>query len=658
MAHNHSNHCACSSGCGCSKKKHTHQHTVNYRLEIFFIVLTILMLIGAKWMENNLQLSMWQMLCVYLFPYFLIGSRTLHEALDGIKDGDLFNENFLMSIATIGALFIGFLPNAESEFMEAVGVMLFFRIGMLFESYAEGKSKDNIAHLMDIRPDIAYIERNGERIAVSPETINVGEHIIVSPGEKIPLDGIIRKGSSSLNTAALTGESAPRDVSEGDEVVSGSVNLSGVITIEVNKAFGESTVAKIIRLVESADEKKSKSEAFITKFARIYTPIVIFIALFLAFIPPFFFEGAYIDHLATWLYRALTFLLVSCPCALVISIPLTFFGGIGGASRKGILIKGSNYFDTLARLNTIVFDKTGTLTHGQFDVAEIKPIGLSAGKLLAYAAAAERYSSHPIALALARANKTEGGEEMEATDIEEIAGKGLKACVGGQQVAVGNAKMMQLLNISELSQADKLGTVVYVVINEQYAGHIVVSDKPKTESQQAIERLKKLGIQKTVMLTGDRKDVAEDVARTIGIDDCRSELLPTDKVEHVESLLNECQENQTLAFVGDGINDAPVLARADVGIAMGGLGSDAAIEAADVVLMDDRPTKIATAIAIAQRTLRIARENIAFAIGVKVTVLLLSAFGYGTMMLAIFADIGVTVLVVLNAMRALRTNQQ
>lgn len=658
MAHNHSNHCACSSGCGCSKKKHTHQHTVNYRLEIFFIVLTILMLIGAKWMENNLQLSMWQMLCVYLFPYFLIGSRTLHEALDGIKDGDLFNENFLMSIATIGALFIGFLPNAESEFMEAVGVMLFFRIGMLFESYAEGKSKDNIAHLMDIRPDIAYIERNGERIAVSPETINVGEHIIVSPGEKIPLDGIIRKGSSSLNTAALTGESAPRDVSEGDEVVSGSVNLSGVITIEVNKAFGESTVAKIIRLVESADEKKSKSEAFITKFARIYTPIVIFIALFLAFIPPFFFEGAYIDHLATWLYRALTFLLVSCPCALVISIPLTFFGGIGGASRKGILIKGSNYFDTLARLNTIVFDKTGTLTHGQFDVAEIKPIGLSAGKLLAYAAAAERYSSHPIALALARANKTEGGEEMEATDIEEIAGKGLKACVGGQQVAVGNAKMMQLLNISELSQADKLGTVVYVVINEQYAGHIVVSDKPKTESQQAIERLKKLGIQKTVMLTGDRKDVAEDVARTIGIDDCRSELLPTDKVEHVESLLNECQENQTLAFVGDGINDAPVLARADVGIAMGGLGSDAAIEAADVVLMDDRPTKIATAIAIAQHTLRIARENITFAIGVKVTVLLLSAFGYGTMMLAIFADIGVTVLVVLNAMRALRTNQQ
>lgn len=658
MAHNHSNHCACSSGCSCSKNKHTHQHTVNHRLEIFFIVLTILMLIGAKWMENNLQLSMWQMLCVYLFPYFLIGSRTLHEALDGIKDGDLFNENFLMSIATIGALFIGFLPNAESEFMEAVGVMLFFRIGMLFESYAEGKSKDNIAHLMDIRPDIAYIERNGERIAVSPETINVGEHIIVSPGEKIPLDGIIRKGSSSLNTAALTGESAPRDVSEGDEVVSGSVNLSGVITIEVNKAFGESTVAKIIRLVESADEKKSKSEAFITKFARIYTPIVIFIALFLAFIPPFFFEGAYIDHLATWLYRALTFLLVSCPCALVISIPLTFFGGIGGASRKGILIKGSNYFDTLARLNTIVFDKTGTLTHGQFDVAEIKPIGLSAGKLLAYAAAAERYSSHPIALALARANKTEGGEEMEATDIEEIAGKGLKACVGGQQVAVGNAKMMQLLNISELSQADKLGTVVYVVINEQYAGHIVVSDKPKTESQQAIERLKKLGIQKTVMLTGDCKDVAEDVARTIGIDDCRSELLPTDKVEHVESLLNECQENQTLAFVGDGINDAPVLARADVGIAMGGLGSDAAIEAADVVLMDDRPTKIATAIAIAQHTLRIARENIAFAIGVKVTVLLLSAFGYGTMMLAIFADIGVTVLVVLNAMRALRTNQQ
>lgn len=658
MAHNHSNHCACSSGCGCSKNKHTHQHTVNHRLEIFFIVLTILMLIGAKWMENNLQLSMWQMLCVYLFPYFLIGSRTLHEALDGIKDGDLFNENFLMSIATIGALFIGFLPNAESEFMEAVGVMLFFRVGMLFESYAEGKSKDNIAHLMDIRPDIAYIERNGERIAVSPETINVGEHIIVSPGEKIPLDGIIRKGSSSLNTAALTGESAPRDVSEGDEVVSGSVNLSGVITIEVNKPFGESTVAKIIRLVESADEKKSKSEAFITKFARIYTPIVIFIALFLAFIPPFFFEGAYIDHLATWLYRALTFLLVSCPCALVISIPLTFFGGIGGASRKGILIKGSNYFDTLARLNTIVFDKTGTLTHGQFDVAEIKPIGLSAGKLLAYAAAAERYSSHPIALALARANKTEGGEEMEATDIEEIAGKGLKACVGGQQVAVGNAKMMQLLNISELSQADKLGTVVYVVINEQYAGHIVVSDKPKTESQQAIERLKKLGIQKTVMLTGDRKDVAEDVARTIGIDDCRSELLPTDKVEHVESLLNECQENQTLAFVGDGINDAPVLARADVGIAMGGLGSDAAIEAADVVLMDDRPTKIATAIAIAQRTLRIARENIAFAIGVKVTVLLLSAFGYGTMMLAIFADIGVMVLVVLNAMRALRTNQQ
>ena len=559
--------------------------------------------------------------------------------------GDAFNEHFLMSVATIGALCIGFLPGAETEFPEAVFVMLFFQIGELFEGYAEGKSRASIAHLMDIRPDIAHLE-DSQLKDISPEKVAVGSVIVIRPGEKVPLDGVIIEGNSALNTVALTGESLPRDVKVGDEVISGCVNLSGVLRVRTTKAFGESTVAKIINLVENAGENKSQSEAFITRFARVYTPIVVFLAIALAVIPTLL-GGAF----ATWLYRALMFLVVSCPCALVISVPLTFFGGIGGASRKGILVKGANYMDVLAKVGTVVFDKTGTLTHGQFAVTAVHPDECDENELLHLAAHVEHFTTHPIGAALRDAFPDEATDGCEVSEVEEIAGHGIRAKVGGRIVCVGNTKMMDSIG-AKWHDCHHVGTIIHVAIDGQYAGHIVINDKIKDDSAEAIEALKNLGVEKTVMLTGDRKEVADNVAKTLGLSEYHAELLPADKVKYIAS--GQWKVDSFVAFVGDGINDAPVLARADVGIAMGGLGSDAAIEAADVVIMDDKPSKIALAIKIARRTLAIARQNVWFAIGVKIAVLILAALGIATMWLAVFADVGVTVLAVLNAMRALR----
>ena len=649
-----------------SHESHEHHHEHSLKKQLWLIGITIVLLIIAvliehssngQWSMVNGQLNKWQLLLVYLVPYLLIGHETLHEAWEGITHGDAFNEHFLMSVATIGALCIGFLPGAETEFPEAVFVMLFFQVGELFEGYAEGKSRESIAHLMDIRPDVAHVERSREsgvrsqetgvrnQEDVNPEEVGVGETIVIRPGEKVPLDGVIIEGASALNTVALTGESLPRDVNVGDEVISGCVNLSGVIRVRTTKAFGESTVSKIIRLVESAGEHKSQSETFITRFARIYTPIVVFLALALAIIPTLF-GGSF----ATWLYRALMFLVVSCPCALVISVPLTFFGGIGGASRKGILIKGANYMDVLAKVNTVVFDKTGTLTHGQFSVTAVHPDTCDEHQLLHLAAHVEHFSTHPIGAALRAAFPDEATDGCVVSDVEEIAGHGIRARVkifNGQcsMVNVGNTKMMDAVG-AKWRDCHHVGTIIHVAINGEYAGHIVINDQIKSDSAEAIAALQQLGVKKTVMLTGDRKEVTDHVAQVLHISEYHAELLPADKVAQVEKLTN-------FAFVGDGINDAPVLARADVGIAMGGLGSDAAIEAADVVLMDDKPSKIALAIRIARRTLSIARQNVAFAIGVKVAVLILAAFGIATMWLAVFADVGVTVLAVLNAIRAL-----
>ncbi|MBR0181263.1 MAG: cadmium-translocating P-type ATPase [Prevotella sp.] len=575
-----------------------------------------------------------------------------------------------MSVATIGALCIGFLPGAETEFPEAVFVMLFFQVGELFEGYAEGKSRASIAHLMNIRPDIAHVERDLDRKTeehknnkiedVNPESVHVGEVIVIRPGEKVPLDGVIIEGTSALNTVALTGESLPRDVKVGDEVISGCVNLSGVLRVRTTKAFGESTVAKIINLVENAGENKSQSEAFITRFARVYTPVVVFLAIALALVPPtlsfILYHLSFLSTFPTWLYRALMFLVVSCPCALVISVPLTFFGGIGGASRKGILVKGANYMDVLAKVGTVVFDKTGTLTHGQFAVTAVHPDECDENELLHLAAHVEHFTTHPIGAALRDSFPDEATDGCEVSEVEEIAGHGVRAKVGDRIVCVGNTKMMDSIG-AKWHDCHHVGTIIHVAISGQYAGHIVINDKIKDDSAEAIEALKNLGVEKTVMLTGDRKEVADNVAKTLGISEYHAELLPADKVERVEQLLHTSSISHHpsfLAFVGDGINDAPVLARADVGIAMGGLGSDAAIEAADVVIMDDKPSKIALAIKIARRTLAIARQNVWFAIGVKVAVLILAALGIATMWLAVFADVGVTVLAVLNAMRALR----
>ncbi|WP_103915166.1 heavy metal translocating P-type ATPase [Xylanibacter ruminicola] len=621
--------------------------------QLALIIVTAVLLIVAVIIEKNTSLTTWQLLLVYLVPYLLIGHNTLKEAVEGLLSGDAFNEHFLMSIATIGALCIGFLPGAETEFPEAVFVMLFFQIGELFEGYAEGKSRDSIAHLMDIRPDVAHVEISGDKETgthgvqdVSPEAVAVGSVIVIRPGEKVPLDGTIIEGSTSLNTIALTGESLPRELETGDEVISGCVNLSGVIKVRVTKAFGESTVSKILNLVEHATNSKSKSETFITRFARIYTPVVVFAAIALVVIPTLF-GGAF----ATWLYRALMFLVVSCPCALVISVPLTFFGGIGGASRKGILIKGASYMDVLAQTKTVVFDKTGTLTHGQFAVEAVHPDQYDERQLLHLAAHVEHYTTHPIGAALRDAFPEEASDGCEVTEVEEIAGHGIRARVGDKMVSVGNTKMMESIG-AKWHDCHHVGTIIHVAIDGQYAGHIVINDKVKEDSAEAIASLKALGISKAIMLTGDRKEVAQHVASQLSLTGYHAELLPADKVAFMERELAASEAK--VAFVGDGINDAPVLARADVGIAMGGLGSDAAIEAADVVLMDDKPSKIALAIRIARRTLAIARQNVWFAIIVKISVLILATFGLATMWMAVFADVGVTVLAVLNAMRALK----
>ena len=653
----------------CCEHEHEHHHEHSLKKQLWLIVATIVLLIAAVLIEKNTNLFQWQLLLVYLVPYLLIGHDTLKEAVEGLLNGDAFNEHFLMSIATIGALCIGFLPGAESEFPEAVFVMLFFQVGELFEGFAEGKSRDSIAHLMDIRPDIAHVvdarDKMEEVRDVTPEAVEVGSVILIRPGEKVPLDGVIIEGNTTLNTVALTGETMPREVAEDDEVISGCVNLSGVIKVRVTKTFGESTVSKILNLVENASEHKSKSEAFITRFARIYTPVVVIAAIALAVIPTLL-GGSF----ATWLYRALMFLVVSCPCALVISVPLTFFGGIGGASRKGILIKGSNYMDILAKVGTVVFDKTGTLTHGQFAVEAVHPERYSEHHLLHLAAHVEHFSTHPIGAALRDAFPEEATDGCQVSDVEEIAGHGIRAKVGDNIVCVGNPKMMDAIG-AKWHDCHHVGTIIHVAIDGEYAGHIVINDKIKDDSANAIAQLKQQGVEKTIMLTGDREEVGRHVAQQLALDEYHAELLPADKVKFIDDLqiydlrLNTSERSQivnrkfanrkSIAFVGDGINDAPVLARADVGIAMGGLGSDAAIEAADVVLMDDQPSKVATAIRIARNTIAIARQNVIFAIVVKVAVLLLASIGIATMWLAVFADVGVTVLAVLNAMRALRT---
>lgn len=644
-AHNHGKsqgHCHCH-----------HHHHGSGRGKVLQIVLSALLLVGAVVVEKNCALSVWQLLLIYMVPYLLAGYATLKEAAEGIAKGDLFNENFLMALATVGALCIGFFPGADTEFPEAVFVMLFFQIGELFEGYAEGKSRDSISHLMNIRPDVAHVERAGTVEDISPESVSVGSIVIVKPGEKVPLDGVVVEGTSSLNTVALTGESLPRDIGVGDEAASGCVNLSGLLRLKITKAFGESTVSKIIRLVEHANESKSRSESFITRFARVYTPIVVVAALLLAFVPPLFVGGGYWSAFPLWLHRALIFLVVSCPCALVISVPLTFFGGLGGASRRGILVKGSRYMDALANIGTMAFDKTGTLTQGVFAVEAVHPETLDEKELLHLAAHVEHFSTHPIAEALRTAFPQEATDGCATTDVEELAGYGIRACVNGHLVCVGNTKMMDKVG-AKWHNCHRVGTIIHVAVDGCYAGHIVISDCLKDDSVGAVAALKRLGIGRLVMLTGDRREVAHDVAGKLALDGYHAELLPADKVACVEQLLAEKPSGKSVAFVGDGINDAPVLKLADVGIAMGGLGSDAAIEAADVVLMDDKPTKIATAVRIARRTIGIARQNVAFAIGVKVAILLLATVGLGTMWMAVFADVGVTVLAVFNAMRALK----
>ena len=708
--HHHEHHhehegCGCHEheGCGCH---HHHHHEGSQRAKLATIIVAALLLAVAVIIEKRCSLPTWQLLLVYLVPYLLVGFETLKEAAEGLLHGEPLNENFLMTVATIGALAIGFMPGAETQFLEAVFVMLFFQVGELFEGYAEGKSRKSIAHLMNIRPEVVHVtspnpSKGGGQDTfvedVSPEEVAVGSTILIKPGERVPLDGIVVEGKTSLNTVALTGETLPRNVAEGDEVVSGCVNLSGVVKVRTTKSYGESTVAKIINLVEHAADHKSKSEAFITRFARVYTPIVVALAVLLSVIPILItaFGGTLspaFGGIRGGIYRALLFLVVSCPCALVLSIPLTFFAGIGGASRKGILIKGANFMDSLSKVKTMVFDKTGTLTYGQFEVTAVHPdysksedssryevrdaryengfSGSEERELLHLAAHVEHYSTHPIAEALRNAFPEEATDGCEVSDVEEIAGQGIRARVGDKIVCVGNTKMMETIGV-EWHDCHHVGTIIHVAIEDttshprtsapshprlSYAGHVVINDKVKEESGQAIAQLKRQGVERIVMLTGDRKEVAASVARELNINEYHAELLPADKLEFLENYMRseEREETSKIAFVGDGINDAPVLARADVGIAMGGLGSDAAIEAADVVLMDDNPSKIATAISIARRTLSIARQNVVFAIGVKVAVLLLALFGLATMWMAVFADVGVTVLAVLNAMRALR----
>ena len=607
------------------------------------IILAAGLLLAAVIIEKKTDWATWQYLLLFLVPYLVVGWDTLKEAAEGLLHGEALSEDFLMSVATIGALCIGFLPGAQTQFPEAVFVMLFFQLGEWFEEKAEGNSRRSIAHLMDIRPDSAHVERGEELLTVHPEEVEPGEVIVIQPGEKVPMDGVVLEGRSSLDTVALTGESVPRSIREGDEILSGCVNQSGVLRVKTTKAFGESTASKILDLVENAASRKSRSESFITRFARIYTPVVVALAVLVAVVP-----GFITGEWATWIYRGLLFLVVSCPCALVISVPLTFFGGLGGASRKGILIKGSNLMDKLAGLQTVVFDKTGTLTEGVFEVTAVHPEVIDQKELLHLAAHVERHSTHPIAVALRNAYPQEQ-DSCTIGDVEETAGHGIIASVNGKKVAVGNAKLMEKVGAA-WRPCHHEGTLIHVAIDGVYAGHIVISDRIKADAAPALEALKAVGIRKTVMLTGDQESVAAAVAKQLHVDQFHAQLLPADKVSQVERLLPE----GPLAFVGDGINDAPVLTRADVGIAMGALGSDAAIEAADVVLMDDKPSKIAAAVRIARRTLRIARENIWLAVGIKVAVLILATLGLATMWMAVFADVGVTVLAVLNAMRTLK----
>lgn len=579
---------------------------------------------------------------LYLIPYGIIGWDVLWRAIRNIKNGQVFDENFLMSVATVGAFGCG-------EYPEAVAVMLFYQVGELFQSVAVDRSRKSISALMDIRPDYANMERNGELVQVDPEEVSVGDVIVVKAGERVPLDGTVLEGTSSLDTAALTGESLPRDVQAGDEVVSGCVNLTGVLHVKVNKPFGESTVAKILDLVENSSSKKAKAENFITKFARYYTPAVVFAALALAALPPLLGLGPWL----MWVQRALNFLVVSCPCALVISVPLSFFGGIGGASKNGILVKGGNYLEVLAKTELVVFDKTGTLTRGVFNVTAIHPDHCGEAQLLELAALAESYSDHPISRSLKEAY----GKELDASrvsNVEELSGRGVRATVDGRQICAGNDKLMEDIGVS-WHPCHRVGTTVHVASDGVYLGHIVISDEVKPDAKEAITALKACGVRRTVMLTGDAKAVGESVAQELGLDEVHTQLLPADKVTRVEALLGEVSPKGALAFVGDGINDAPVLSRADIGIAMGGLGSDAAIEAADIVLMDDKPSKLADAIRIARRTLAIVRQNIVFALAVKFLVLALSAAGVANMWEAVFADVGVSVIAILNAMRALKT---
>ena len=604
------------------------------KIIIAFVLFLFAMLVKFQneWINNS----------IFIVSYLIVGFEILRKAVRNIFRGKVFDENFLMAVATLGAF-------AISEFPEAVAVMLFYQIGELFQDYAVDKSRKSIASLMDIRPDYANVVRDGKEEKVSPEEVKIGETILVKPGEKIPLDGLVIEGKTTLDTKALTGESVPREVAEGEQVLSGCINLNGVIKVEVSKEFGESTVSKILDLVENASSKKAKSENFITKFAAYYTPIVVIIAIILAIVPPLMIEGA---NFQDWLYRALSFLVVSCPCALVISIPLSFFGGIGGASKMGVLVKGSNYLETLSNAEIMVFDKTGTLTEGVFEVQNVEPIGISKEELLKVAAYAEYYSNHPISKSIKKAYNKEI-DEKEIIDSQELSGMGIEAKIGKQNVLAGNEKLMNEKSI-EYTKCTHIGSVVYVAIDGKYVGHIVISDKIKEDAKRTIEELRKNNIKQMVMLTGDRKNIGEAVAKEIGIDKVYTELLPDGKVERVEELLKTKSPKGKLAFVGDGINDAPVLAMADIGIAMGGLGADSSIEAADIVIMTDQPSKIISAMKLSKKTMRIVKENIIFAIAVKVLVLILTAFDLSSMWQAVFADVGVSIIAILNALRALR----
>ena len=620
------------------------------KVKIARIVCSAVLLGIAYAVEHAFNLQLWQALLLYLLPYTVAGYDVVLEAWESITEGECFNEDLLMTIATVGALLIGFVPNGSPMFDEAVFVMLFFQVGEVFEHLASDNSKKSIAKLMDIRPDSATVERDGQLLTISPEEIKLGEIIVVKPGDRVPVDAEIVEGSTSLDTVALTGESVPRDATVGDNIISGCVNLSGVVRARVTHLFEDSTASRIIKLVESSNQNKSKSERFIRRFSRVYTPAVVYSAIALAFLPPLL-SGDFVANASTWVVRALTFLIASCPCALVVSVPLAFFGGIGAASKEGILIKGSAYIDMLSTLDTVAFDKTGTLTEGVFEVLAVHSQTIGEKDLLHLASHVEMHSTHPIAAALRAAYPSED-DDCVITDIKEIAGQGICANVNGKSVAVGNSALMESVGAS-WKACENHGTIIHVAVDGTYMGHIVISDRERADAPAAIASLKNVGVSKVVMLTGDKRDVAEEIAAQMGITEVRAELLPQDKVSAVEGLLAQKTAGKSLAFVGDGINDAPVLARADVGVAMGVLGSDAAIEAADVVLMDDKLSKLSKAVKIARHTLGIAKQNIVFAIGVKVAVLILAAFGLAPMWLAVFGDIGVMVLAVLNSTRAL-----